>query len=118
MPLPPRGSVLRSYRFKALFSQRELAEILGLVSAAQVSRHERSVTIPSLLGAISYEVLFKVPIAELFPGIYETVQQKVEASLAQMEHELQQSTAKGQKASRIAFRLEWAEMRRSGEPRS
>jgi transcriptional regulator with XRE-family HTH domain len=110
------GSYLRAHRRKSGLSQSELADILGLITELQISRHERSVTLPLFLTAISYEIVFQVPIAELFPGIYETVRQNVERRLAEIEGRLHDSTAKGREAGSIARKLEWFSGRR--EPAS
>ena len=109
------ASYLRSHRKKCGLSQRELALILGTLSEGQVSKHERSVSIPPLLVALGYEVVFCASLATLFPGIYETVRLGVEERLSTLESELQQSTAKGQKAALIARKLEWLWERRNSE---
>jgi hypothetical protein len=63
--------------------------------------------LPLFLTAISYEIVFQASIAELFPGIYETVRLNVEKRLDEMEEQLHQSTAKGRAAALIARKLEW-----------
>ena len=104
---------LRSHRLKSGMSQRELAELIGLIQHHQVSKHERSTAIPSLLVALSYEIVFCVSVAELFPGLYETVRMNVEERLLQMEKSLQESSAKGRRAYAVARRLEWLWERRN-----
>jgi DNA-binding XRE family transcriptional regulator len=98
---------------KSGMSQRELAEIVGLIAHHQVSTHERSVAIPSLLVALSYEAIFCVPLVELFPGLYETVRLNVDERLSEMERTLQESSAKGRRAHVIARQLEWLWERRN-----
>jgi transcriptional regulator with XRE-family HTH domain len=88
-------------------TQREVAEIIGVIAHHQVSNHERSGAIPSLLAALSYQVVFSVSAAELFPGLYETIRLNVEARLAELEDRLRESTAKGRKGQVIARKLEW-----------
>jgi len=85
----------------------ELAAILGFLSNVPISRHERSQTVPNLLTALGYEVIFRVPLAELFPGMAETVEAGIEKRLAELEIELHQSTAKGRSAAIIARKLEF-----------
>lgn len=111
----PLGNYLRSHRRKAGLSQRELAEIMGYETAYTVSHHERSATIPALIVALSYEIIFRKPIHELFPGLYRTLEAKIEERIAKMEAELEQSTAKGRKAAFIARKLEWINERRDSE---
>ena len=113
MPTPRAASYLRTQRRKCGLSQSDLADILGLINEHQVSRHERSLTLPVLLTAIGYEVIFDVSLAELFPGIYETVRQNIEKRLEEIEERLHQSSAKGRKAVFIARKLEWLCERRN-----
>lgn len=112
MPTPPLASYLRSHRLNSGMSQRELAEVVGLIMDHQVSTHERSIGIPSFLVALSYEAIFHVPVAELFPGFAETVQANVEERLAEREKRLRDSPSKGRRAEAIARQLEWLRERR------
>ena len=106
---------LRTLRMKSGLSVKELAEILGFRSGAQVSRHERYETLPDLLTALGYEAIFHVSISKLFPGLYETVAAGIEGRLAEMEDELHQSTAKGRAAVPIARKLEFFGGRKNTE---
>jgi hypothetical protein len=92
-----------------------LAEILGFSTAASVCRHETSSAVPHLLTAFGYEAIFRVPISELFPGYYQTVQTGVEERLAKMEEELHRSAAKGRDAVPVARKLEFCWQRRDFE---
>jgi DNA-binding XRE family transcriptional regulator len=107
MQSEPNVSCLRTLRMRSGLSQKELAEILGFSTAAAVCRHETSGAVPNLLTALGYEVIFRVPISELFPGFYQTVQTGVEERLAKMEQELHQSAAKGRDAVPVARKLEF-----------
>jgi DNA-binding XRE family transcriptional regulator len=106
-------SHLRTHRRKTGLSQRDLASIVGLITELQISRHERAHTLPLFLTAISYEVVFQVSIAELFPGIYETVRHNIEKRLDEIEEKLHQSTLKGRQVSITARKLEWLWARRN-----
>ncbi|HEY5214947.1 MAG TPA: hypothetical protein VIJ38_18200 [Acidobacteriaceae bacterium] len=88
-------------------SQREIAQLIGYPDQEPVSRHERSRSIPPLIIALSYQAIFRVPIAELFPAPYESTKRKIEERLAKMEHDLQQRSAKDRDAAMIAHKLEW-----------
>jgi hypothetical protein len=79
--MEPIASYLRSHRRKSGFSLDELAQILGSVSAAQISRHERSLSVPGLLVTLGYEAFFEVPISEPFPGLYGTINAGIEERL-------------------------------------
>lgn len=107
MESQPAASYLRTYRKKSGLSQRDLAEVLGLISEWRISEHERSITIPRLLTAISYEIVFNVPLSELFPGIYGAIRENIECRLGELEARLHVSSAKGRAAIPIAKKLEW-----------
>jgi DNA-binding XRE family transcriptional regulator len=104
---------LRTLRIRSGLSQKELAEILGFSTAASVFRHETSSAVPNLHTALGYEAIFRVPISELFPGFYQTVQVGVEERLAKMEEDLHQSAAKGRNAAPVARKLEFCWHRRN-----
>src|SRR6267154_138031 len=88
------GSYLRTHRKKSGLSQRELASIVGYHHRDSVARHERSKSAPPFLTALAYEALFQVPISELFPGFYQTVEHMVEMQLVELESMLQEKSAR------------------------
>jgi DNA-binding XRE family transcriptional regulator len=100
---------------KSGLTQRELADLIGIIAHHQVSIHERSVGVPTLIVALSYHIVFSVPINELFPGLYKTVQLNVEERLAELENKLGESTAKGREAKTVARKLEWLCERKNPE---
>jgi DNA-binding XRE family transcriptional regulator len=85
----------------------ELAQILGVLSEVPVSHHERSAALPSLLTAISYEIVFRTAVSEMFPGLYHAVETGIEERIGIMEEKLKQSTIKGRRAAPIAQKLEF-----------
>jgi transcriptional regulator with XRE-family HTH domain len=109
------GTYLRFLRRKNGLSQRELARILGNVTASQISRHERLVTPPTLLAAFAYQVVFQKPVSDIFPGVYHTVETTVEECLESFENELSKSTSKGRSAVPVARCLEWLWERKNPE---
>jgi len=111
-------SYLRSHRKSAGLSQTDLAKLIGYLTVAQVSKYERAEILPSLLVALAYEAVFRKPVAELFPGIYDTVRKGMEERLVKMECELQQLTAKGREAQITARKLEWLWERKNPEAES
>ena len=116
MTSDPNATRLRTLRKRSGLSQEELAHILGFRSKVAISRHERSDSVPDLLTALGYEAIFRVPISELFPGMYQTVAVGIEERLAKMENELHQSTSRGRNATPIARVLEFLVMRKSAGP--
>lgn len=98
---------LRTHRRKSGLSQRELGSLLGYNDEGQVSRHERSKTVPPLIAAFAYEVIFRIPVSDLFPGIHTEVARQMEANLAALKENLQQRSGKGQGANMTAQKLIW-----------
>lgn len=103
---------LRVHRRRSGLSQRQVGKLLGYLDDAQVSRHEKSRTKPLLMNALGYQVIFRVPIHTLFPGIYEEARQAVEERLRELESSLQAATIKGRQAEMIAKILTWMMERR------
>jgi len=98
---------LHALRKKAGFSQREVGILLGYSDEGAVSRHEHSKTLPPLLIAIGYEVVFKKPITTLFPGLKEAVDKTIELRILRFEEDLRKETGKSRRGSRIAQKLAW-----------
>ena len=109
------GTYLRFLRRKSGLSQRQLARILGSVTANQISRHERSAAPPNLLTAFGYQVVFQEPVSDIFPGLYHAVETAIEESLGELESELSASSANGRAAAPIARQLEWLWKRKNPE---
>jgi DNA-binding XRE family transcriptional regulator len=112
-PQKPLANYLRAHRLKSSFTQNEVARILGRESRAIVSHHERFESLPSLFVALSYEVLYRIPVSELFTGLTEMVEIHVEAELAEFETHLGKQSASGPGADAVARKLEWLSERRS-----
>jgi len=104
---------LRTHRRKAGLSLRELGMLLAYADECAVSRHERSKTQPPILIAIAYEVIFRTPVAALFPGMRETVELTIEQRLHRFEEELRQRNGKGSRALQLAQKLAWLNERRN-----
>jgi transcriptional regulator with XRE-family HTH domain len=109
------GTHLRFLRRRSGLSQRGLARILGNVTASQISRHERSITPPTLLTALGYQTVFRKPASDIFPGLYHTVEAAVEERLQAFEAELGDSTAIGRSAVPVARQMEWLWERKNPE---
>jgi transcriptional regulator with XRE-family HTH domain len=109
------GTYLRYLRRKRGLSQAELAQILGSVSAAQISRHERSRTLPSILTALGYQVVFRMPVSDLFPGLFHTVEAGIEERLREFELEPISRNAKKRTAMPAAQRVARADEHENNE---
>ncbi len=77
MTSPQLTNYLLSNRKRLSLSQDEVAFLLGALSGAKVCRYERFSREPSLETALAYEVIFQRPVSELFPGLYQEIEQKV-----------------------------------------
>jgi DNA-binding XRE family transcriptional regulator len=113
MPGTELTSYLRSHRMRAGLTQQELAEIVGFIANHQVSKHERSRSVPTLLMSLSYSAIFRVSIEQLFPGMAETIQFNVEDRLGRMEKSLKGRSPKGRSTRTIARKLQWLSERQS-----
>jgi transcriptional regulator with XRE-family HTH domain len=64
---------LRTYRRQAGLSQAELAFLLGCRDGAQISRYERRTRQPSIRVVLGLEVIFRIPVRELFAGRFDQI---------------------------------------------
>ena len=112
-PKEPLVNYLRAHRRKAGLTQNDLAQITGYDNDGVISRHERLDGIPPLLIALTYQVVFRVHVSEMFIGLTQTVEVDVETRLAKFEEYLGQQSASGPRAAAIARKLEWLNERRS-----
>lgn len=109
----PLANYLRAQRHKTGLTQDDVARILGLDSRGILSHHERFAFVPTLIVALSYQTLYRVPVSEIFSGLMETVELQVEMQLAEFERVLGEQSASGPRAAAIARKLEWLIERRS-----
>jgi DNA-binding XRE family transcriptional regulator len=79
------GNYLRTHRRRCGLSQEELAALVGYKNWNAVGRHERSQDIPPFLVALAYEIVFEVPVAQLFPGFYSAVRDSVAQNLRELK---------------------------------
>ena len=64
-PLP---NYLHAHRKKAGLTQSEIGILVGYPKEGAISGHERLRSLPPLLTALAYEVVFRVPVGVLFSG--------------------------------------------------
>lgn len=110
------GNYIRVQRKNAGLSQRQLARILGYDQEAPISRHERVRTLPPLLIAIAYCVVFRAPMSDVFSGVFEAVERMIEERLADLEHELQNRNLTSPREAASAKTLDWLAARRMSRP--
>ena len=68
-------SYLKTHRKRAGLTQDQLAFLLGCRCGVQISQYERLAKDPGLKTAFAFQLLFGVPAHEIFPGIYQRVQE-------------------------------------------
>jgi len=81
---------------------------MGVMSGAEVSRHETFSRVPTLKTALSYEAIFGVPVRELFAGEFEKVEAEIKARAQELARRALEPGLKGKsKRSVIARILGW-----------
>lgn len=70
-PAKRKKNSLILYRKRMGFSQKYVAQLLGLKDTATLSQYERGHSLPPLTVALSLELILRVPVAFLFPCFYE-----------------------------------------------
>jgi transcriptional regulator with XRE-family HTH domain len=68
---------LMLYRKRMQLSQKKVAWILGLKNVSVLSNYERGTSRPSLDRALGLEIVYRVPVAFLFPELYEEIRAKI-----------------------------------------
>lgn len=59
------------------FTQKQVARLLGHRDATMISHYEHGRALPPLLMALSLEIIYRVPVAFLFPELYNQLKQQV-----------------------------------------
>jgi transcriptional regulator with XRE-family HTH domain len=59
---------LRTYRKQSIFTQQDIADLLGTKDVAQISRYETNPAGPQLELALLYHILFQIPLSDFFPN--------------------------------------------------
>lgn len=77
MPSPRLPNHLRTNRTRLALFQDDVAFLLGKEDGKKVSRYEMLLHLPNLETALAYEAIYKRPVSELFPSLYEQVERKV-----------------------------------------
>jgi hypothetical protein len=106
---------VRVHRKRSGLSRRELGLLVGYVGEGQVPRHERSSSPPPFSVAVAYEIVFQVPIAELFPGVRSRAEREIERRVELLKGTLEQQSGKERHSAITAHKLEWIAMRHESE---
>jgi transcriptional regulator with XRE-family HTH domain len=73
------------YRRRMGFSQKHVAHLLGHRDTSMVSHYEHGRALPPLSAALALEIILRVPVAFIFPGMYDDLKhhiRKMEEDLA------------------------------------
>jgi transcriptional regulator with XRE-family HTH domain len=96
---------LRTYRKQAGLSQREVAFLMGCEDGAQISRYEKRHRLPPLETALACEIIFGVPMSELFAGVRQSVEEKIEKRRLELRSRLQASNPNASEDLATAHKL-------------
>lgn len=61
---------LWTYRKRMGFTQKEVADIVGYQTEAHISDYEHGRKLPSLATAFKLEIVYRAPVAFLYPEMY------------------------------------------------
>jgi transcriptional regulator with XRE-family HTH domain len=59
------------------FSQKQVASLLGHRDTSMISHYERGRALPPLGVALGLEIIYRVPVAFLFPGMYDELKRNI-----------------------------------------
>ena len=65
------------YRRRMGFTQRQVARLLGHRDTSMVSHYEHSRALPPLAVALGLEIVYRVPVAFLFPAMYDELKRQI-----------------------------------------
>jgi|SRR6185312_3648591 len=109
----PLVNYVRIHRRNAGLSQSELGQVLGYRDPEAIARHECFKSIPPLLIAFGYEVIFQEPLSEIFAGVRFAVAQNIEQRLGEFEAALRQSDVHDFHLRKHSRKLQWLEDRKT-----
>ena len=89
MTSPRLENYLRTYRRRSGLTQREVAFLLGSKNGAQLSRYEKQRRLPPLRTALAFEAIFKIPLAELFAGLRDSVGRETSERIEKFDADMQ-----------------------------
>jgi len=65
------------YRRRMNFSQQVVAGLLGHSDSNALWRYERGRCLPSLATALRLEIIYRIPVAFLFPSLYHEMREQI-----------------------------------------
>jgi DNA-binding XRE family transcriptional regulator len=73
MTFVPLTTYLRMYRKRSGLTHGEIAFLCGSMSGTSFTRHESAERLPMLRTALMYELIFRVPVRDIYEGAVEEV---------------------------------------------
>lgn len=80
---------LRKHRKRSPFTQQDIAELLGNKDISQISRHETNPAHPQVELGLLYEILFGIPVSELFSNQKQSIINRLQKRIPNIIHELE-----------------------------
>ena len=99
----PLTTYLRTHRRKGGLSQDEVAFLLGTLSGTSVSRHESGKRQPILETGLAYELIFGVPVGELYRGIYRKVGSRIAVRVRRLSETISHQRPSPMRDRKILF---------------
>ena len=59
------------------FTQKHVADLLGHRDASMISHYEHGRALPPLVAALGLEVIYRAPVAFLFPAMYDELKRRI-----------------------------------------
>src|ERR1700730_16013507 len=79
------------YRRRMGFRQKQVARLLGHRDASMISHYEHGRALPPLMAALSLEIIYRTPVAFLFPAMYDELKRQVRQQEENLQGAGQQS---------------------------
>lgn len=70
MTIVSLATYLKMYRKRTGLTHEEVAFLIGAKGGSTISRHESGGRLPDLQAAIAYELIFGVPLGEMYAGVF------------------------------------------------
>ena len=65
------------YRRRMGFSQKQVASLLGRNDSSTLSHYEHGRALPTLTAALCLEIIYLIPVAFLFPEMYQELKMRI-----------------------------------------
>jgi transcriptional regulator with XRE-family HTH domain len=72
------------YRRRIGLTQSRVSHLLGHPDVSMLSRYENDISVPPLPAAFALEVILRVPVAFLFPGLYDEIRARIRSKEEQL----------------------------------